>query len=168
MESNLQRKAHLSKATEALKVIPKSALAYCHETSNVVFTLRQWNTVRKIYLGQDIFSPPAQLCYTKKFSTDRLMLQTKKFKIVYHEAWLLLPWILYLLRLPCWKYRHFEFSHGKHLTITSTVWDHHKKLTKKQQKQKPVHLWEKNICTLELDTMGETCTLHFKTTAELE
>ena len=41
MESNLQRKAHLSKAAEALKVIPKSALAYCHETSNVVFTLRQ-------------------------------------------------------------------------------------------------------------------------------
>ena len=32
MESNLQRKAHLSKAAEALKVIPKSALAYCHET----------------------------------------------------------------------------------------------------------------------------------------
>ena len=41
MESNLQRKAHLSKAAEALKVIPKSVLAYCHETSNVVFTLRQ-------------------------------------------------------------------------------------------------------------------------------
>ena len=41
MESYLQRKAHLGKAAEALKVIPKSALAYCHETSNVVFTLRQ-------------------------------------------------------------------------------------------------------------------------------
>ena len=31
----------IGKAAEALKVIPKSALAYRRETSNVVFTLRQ-------------------------------------------------------------------------------------------------------------------------------
>ena len=65
------------------------------------------------------------------------------------------------------KYGIFN-SHRESQNITSTVWDLHKKLTKKQQKQKPVHLVRWNHNALELDTMGEIKSHWKETTADSE
>ena len=153
----------IGKAAEALKVIPKSSLIYRHETSNVVFTLRQWNTVRNILPWPGILNPQAQLCPTKNFLADRLLLHTSKVQNLVTMNFIMGA------QIALQKYTAFQILTGKQQISHSKAWDHPKKLTKKIRNNKNKFIWWATITMHGTWHDGRNkITLQIETTADSE
>ena len=91
-------------------------------------------------------------------------------KLCHYESWLLLPWNSISAHITS-RHLHYEFTPGSNKMSHPKVWDRSKKLTKKQQQQKQVHLvsniwktkldiekWEKYIshCTFKSNSKNTT------------